>query len=87
MPLQGGLCIERMRQLVQVSRSGFYRYLRGGWPDEEETTVRAAVHCRIGTPVAIRVQKSDGGITVARLRSLKKIWLRPGLGVPPQEQW
>jgi putative transposase len=43
MPLQGGLSIERMCQLGQVSRSGFYRYLRGGWPDEEETTVRAAV--------------------------------------------
>ena len=29
MPLQGSLSIERMCQLAQVSRAGFYRYLQG----------------------------------------------------------
>ena len=43
MPLQGGLNIERMCHLAQVSRAGFYRYLRGGWPAEEELTLRSAV--------------------------------------------
>jgi putative transposase len=32
-----------MCQLTQVSRSGFYRYLRGGWPAEEEVTLRSAI--------------------------------------------
>ena len=43
MPLQGGLGVERMCQLAQVSRAGFYRYLRGGWPAEEELSLRSAV--------------------------------------------
>ena len=43
MPLQGSLSIERMCHLAQVSRAGFYRYLRGGWPAEEEVTLRSAV--------------------------------------------
>jgi putative transposase len=32
-----------MCQLAHVSRSGFYRYLRGGWPAEEEVTLRSAI--------------------------------------------
>jgi putative transposase len=32
-----------MCQLAQVSRAGFYRYLRGGWPAEEEMTLRSVV--------------------------------------------
>lgn len=43
MPLQGSLSIERMCHLAQVSRPGFYRYLRRGWPAEEELTLRSAV--------------------------------------------
>ena len=43
MPLQGGLGVERLCQLGQVSRAGFYRYLRRGWQDEEEVTLRSAV--------------------------------------------
>lgn len=43
MLLQGSLSIERMCHLAQVSRAGFYRYLRGGWPAEEELTLRSAV--------------------------------------------
>jgi hypothetical protein len=41
--LQGSLSIERMCQLAQVSRSGFYRYLRERWPAEEELTLRSAI--------------------------------------------
>jgi putative transposase len=43
MPLQGGLSVERMCQLAQVSRASFYRYLRRGWHAEEEMALRAAV--------------------------------------------
>ena len=43
MPLQGDLSVERMCQLAQVSRAGFYRYLRCRWQDEEEVAVRSAV--------------------------------------------
>ena len=34
MPLQGGLSIERMCQLAQVSRAGFYRHLQDRAPEE-----------------------------------------------------
>ena len=43
MPLQGDLSVERMCQLTQVSRAGFYRYLRAGWQTEEEVALRSAV--------------------------------------------
>src|ERR1700685_1619850 len=43
MPLQGSLSIERMCYLAQVSRAGLYSYLRGGWPAEEELTLRSAI--------------------------------------------
>jgi transposase-like protein len=43
MPLQGGLSIERMCQLAQVSRAGFYRYLDYRAPEEEDMTVRFAI--------------------------------------------
>jgi putative transposase len=43
MPLQGGLSVERMCQLSQVSRASFYRYLRRGWQAEEEMALRSAV--------------------------------------------
>lgn len=43
MPLQGSLPIERMCQLAQVSRAGFYRYLQMRAPLEEEMAVRARV--------------------------------------------
>jgi hypothetical protein len=42
-PLQGDLSVERMCQLTQVSRAGFYRYLRAGWQTEEEVALRSAV--------------------------------------------
>ncbi len=43
MPLQGSLGVERMCQLAEVSRAGFYRYLRGGWQWEEEIALRSTV--------------------------------------------
>jgi putative transposase len=43
MPLQGSLSIERMCQLVGVSRAGFYRSLEKQMPVEEEMEVRSAI--------------------------------------------
>jgi putative transposase len=43
MPLQGGLTIERMCQLAQVSRAGFYRWLQQPQPVEAEMEVRSAI--------------------------------------------
>jgi len=43
MPLQGSLSIERMCQLAQVSRAGFYRSLQGGAPPQEDMEVRSAI--------------------------------------------
>jgi len=43
MPLQGSLSIERMCQLAQVSRAGFYRSLQGGAAPQEDMEVRSAI--------------------------------------------
>jgi putative transposase len=43
MPLQGSLNIERMCQLAQVSRAGFYRWLQEPAAGEEEMEVRSAI--------------------------------------------
>jgi putative transposase len=43
MSLQGHLSVERMCQLTQVSRAGFYRSLQQQAPDEEEMEVRVAI--------------------------------------------
>jgi len=43
MSLQGNLSVERMCQLAQVSRAGFYRSLQQQAPDEEEMEVRVAI--------------------------------------------
>ena len=43
MPLQGSLSIERMCQMVLVSRRGFYRSLKEQRPIEEEMEVRSAI--------------------------------------------
>ena len=43
MSMQGGLGIERMCQLAQVSRAGFYRTRQGHQPMDEEMAVRAAI--------------------------------------------
>ena len=41
--MQGSLSIERMCQLAQVSRAGFYRSLQEQRPVEEEIEVRSAI--------------------------------------------
>ena len=41
--MQGSVNVEQMCQLAQVSQSGFYRYLRNGWPAEEEVNLRSAI--------------------------------------------
>jgi hypothetical protein len=43
MPLQGSLNIERMCQLAQVSRAGYYRFLQGRAPVEEDMILRSAI--------------------------------------------
>jgi hypothetical protein len=43
MPLQGNLSIERMCQLAQVSRAGFYRWLQEPTPVEEGIEVRSVI--------------------------------------------
>jgi putative transposase len=43
MSRQGSLTIERMCQLVAVSRAGFYRSLQEGQPIEEDMEVRSAI--------------------------------------------
>ena len=43
MSRQGGLRIEHMCQLAQVSRAGFYRSLQEAQPVEEEMMVRAEI--------------------------------------------
>ena len=43
MSMQGSLSIERMCQLAQVSRAGFYRSWGEKKPLEEEMEVRAAI--------------------------------------------
>ena len=43
MSMQGGLRIERMCHLAQVSRAGFYRSLQESQPVEEEMVVRGAI--------------------------------------------
>jgi len=43
MPLQGSLSVERMCQLAQVSRAGYYRHLQSRAPKEEDMTLRSAI--------------------------------------------
>jgi putative transposase len=43
MPMQGSMSIERMCQLAQVSRAGFYRYLQEKTPVQEDMEVRSAI--------------------------------------------
>jgi putative transposase len=43
MPMQGSMSVERMCQLAQVSRAGFYRSLREQTPVQEEMELRSAI--------------------------------------------
>jgi transposase-like protein len=47
--LQGSLSVERMCQLGQVSRAGFYRYFQARAPIEESMTIRSAI-LHLGDP-------------------------------------
>jgi hypothetical protein len=55
MPLQGSLRIERMCQLAQVSRAGFYRYLQGRAPAQEAMEVRSTIQA-----IAVEHRRRDG---------------------------
>jgi putative transposase len=43
MPMQGSMSVERMCQLAQVSRAGFYRYLQERTPVEEDMELRSVI--------------------------------------------
>jgi putative transposase len=43
MPVQGNASIERICQLAQVSRAGFYRFLQDKTPVEEDMELRSAI--------------------------------------------
>jgi len=43
MPLQGSLSVGRICRLAQVSRAGFYRYLRGQAPHDESMILRSSI--------------------------------------------
>jgi putative transposase len=45
--LQGGLSVERMRELAPVNRSGFYRCLQEPQPVEQEMEVRSLIQIAI----------------------------------------
>ncbi len=67
MSLQGNLSIERMCQLAQVSRAGFYRSLQEHQPVEEEMEVRVDHSAdRAGASAPLWLSTSDGGTAAAR---------------------
>jgi len=74
MPLQGGLSVERMCQLSQVSRASFYRYLRRGWQAEEEMALRS--------PSRASLYNIDGGTVTDGSPSNcgRKAWLQTTSG-------
>jgi hypothetical protein len=54
--MQGSMSIERMCQLAQVSRAGFYRSLREQTPVQEEMELRSAIQqiaIRASSPVRL----------------------------------
>ena len=75
--MQGSLTIERMCQLAQVSRAGFYRSLHAVKPAEEEMEVRAAIQQialanrgRYGSRRIVR-ELRDRGMPVNRKRVVR----------------
>ncbi len=75
--LQGKLSVERMCLLAQVSRAGYYRWLRRREPGVEETMVRAAIqevavehHRRYGYR-RITAELRHRGMVVNRKRVLR----------------
>lgn len=77
MHLQGGLSIEAMCQLAQVSRAGFYRSLAETAPAEEEMEVRAAmqkialIHRRRYGYRRMTAELRDQGLIVNRKRVIR----------------
>jgi transposase InsO family protein len=77
MSLQGGLSIERMCYLMQVSRAGFYRFLQEQIPVQEELEVRSAIqqialeHRRRYGHRRISAQLRRRGMVVNRKRVLR----------------
>ena len=75
--LQGKLSVERMCTLAQVSRAGFYRWLKKKEPAAEETAVRAAIqevavqHRRRYGYRRITAQLRQRGMVVNRKRVLR----------------
>ena len=75
--LQGKLSVERMCTLAQVSRAGFYRWLKTKEPAAEETAVRAAIqeiavqHRRCYGYRRITAQLRQRGMVVNRKRVLR----------------
>jgi putative transposase len=69
-PLQGRLSVDQMCTLAQVSRAGYYRWLKRKQPRAEENAVRAAIqelavehHRRYGYR-RIAVELRDRGMVV-----------------------
>jgi putative transposase len=61
MPRPGGLRIERMCQLAQVSRAGFYRSLQEAQPVEDALLVRAEIQeIVLGASAPVRVSADYG---------------------------
>ena len=75
--LQGKLSVERMCTLAQVSRGGFYRWLKRKEPAAEETSVRSAIqeiavqHRRCYGYRRITAQLRQRGMVVNRKRVLR----------------
>jgi len=75
--LQGKLSVERMCTLAQVSRAGFYRWLKTKEPAAEETAVRSAIqeiavqHRRWYGYRRITAQLRQRGMVVNRKRVLR----------------
>ena len=72
MSRQGHLSVERVCDLAQVSRAGFYRSLQADHPGEEEMAVRTAIQ---GIAVAHRRRYGDRRITAElRRRGKFPVW-------------
>jgi hypothetical protein len=67
MSRQGGLRIERMGHLAQVSRAGFYRSLQEAQPVEEEMMVRAEIQ-----QIALAHRRRYGYRRITPSESIKK---------------
>jgi len=66
MSLQGSLSIERMCQMVPVSRRSFYRSLKEQQPVEEEMEVRSAIQQCHGASPPLRLPANHRGAAPSR---------------------